>query len=57
MADFTLTAPGMSFSASSMGRVIVAIISSPGMTPLSTRITTRGKLVWGKTEDARLEAA
>ena len=35
--------------ASSTGRVIVAIISSAGMSPLSRRITTRGKLVWGKT--------
>src|SRR5437764_13905053 len=41
----------MSFMASSMGRVTVAIISSAGMTPLSARMTTRGKLVCGKTDD------
>jgi len=45
------TAPGMSFMASSTGRVIVAIISSAGMTPLSIRMTTRGKSVWGNTDD------
>ena len=36
--------PGMFFIASSTGRVIVAIISSAGITPLSMRITTRGKV-------------
>jgi hypothetical protein len=45
-----LAVPGMFFMASSTGRVIVAIISSAGMTPLSIRITTRGKSVRGKTE-------
>jgi hypothetical protein len=49
--------PGMSFIASSMGRVMVAIISSAGMTPLSTRMTTRGKLVCGNTDDGILNAA
>jgi hypothetical protein len=34
-----------------MGRVIVAIISSAGMTPLFTRTITRGKFVCGKTAD------
>ena len=47
----------MSFIASSMGRVIVAIISSAGITPLSTRITTRGKFVCGKTDDGTWNAA
>ncbi len=57
VADRTVTDPGMSFIASSMGRVIVAIISSAGMTPLSTRMTTRGKLVCGNTEDGMWKAA
>ena len=48
--------PRMSFIASSIGRVMVAIISSAGMTPLSTRMTTRGKSVWGKTEEERVRA-
>ena len=51
VAERTDTAPGMSFIASSMGRVTVAIISSAGMMPLSTRMTTRGKSVCGKTDD------
>ncbi len=57
VADRTLSDPGMSFIASSMGRVIVAIISSAGMTPLSTRITTRGKSVCGNTLDGMWNAA
>jgi hypothetical protein len=36
---------------------MVAIISSPGMTPLSTRITTLGKFVWGNTDDGMCHAA
>src|SRR5438477_11157326 len=48
--------PGMSFMASSIGRVIVAIIWSAGITPLSTRIATRGKAVWGKTEVGSVKA-
>src|SRR6266566_8385376 len=51
-----LVEPGMSFIASSMGLVMVAIISSAGMTPLSMRMTTRGKLVCGKTEDGMVTA-
>src|ERR1017187_5919326 len=51
VAERTVIAPGMSFIASSMGRVTVAIISSAGMMPLSTRMTTRGKLVCGNTDD------
>ena len=42
--------PGIFFIASSTDRVMVAIISSAGIVPLSIRITTRGKSVWGKTE-------
>ncbi len=57
VAERIVTTPGMSFMASSMGRVMVAIISSAGMTPLSTRMTTRGKFVCGKTEDGKVSAA
>ena len=49
--------PGMSFMASSIGRVIVAIIWSAGMTPLSTRTTTLGKSVCGKTDVGMVKAA
>src|SRR5437764_12590485 len=56
VADRTLTTPGMSFIASSTGRVIVAIIWSPGITPLSIRITTRGKSVCGNTDDGIVTA-
>ena len=51
VAERTVSAPGMSFIASSMGRVTVAIISSAGMMPLFTRMTTRGKFVCGNTDD------
>src|SRR5579859_4565995 len=51
VAERTEVTPGTSFIASSMGRVMVAIISSAGMMPLSTRMTTRGKSVWGNTDD------
>ena len=47
----TDTTPGMLFIASSMGRVMVAIISLAGMMPLFTRTTTRGKSVRGNTDD------
>jgi hypothetical protein len=46
----------MSFIASSMGRVMVAIISSAGMMPLSTMMPTRGKFVCGKTDDGMRSA-
>jgi hypothetical protein len=46
----------MLFMASSMGRVMVAIISFAGMMPLFTITTIRGKLVSGKTEDGVLRA-
>ena len=45
-----LAVPGMFFMASSTGRVIVAIISSAGITPLSISSTTRGKSVCGNTD-------
>ena len=57
VAERTVTAPGMSFIASSMGRVMVAIIWSAGITPLSARITTRGKSVRGNTDDDSVDAA
>ena len=57
VAERMVTTPGMSFMPSSTGRVMVAIISSAGMTPLSMRMTTRGKFVWGKTDDGRVRAA
>src|SRR5258706_15045809 len=51
-----LVEPGMSFIASSMGLVMVAIISSAGMTPLSIRMTTRGELVCGKNDEGMVTA-
>src|SRR5579885_2589491 len=48
--DCTRCNPGTLLTVSSMGRVMVTIIWSIGMTPLSTAITMRGKLVSGKTE-------
>src|SRR5712692_4995450 len=45
----TSCSPGTLFTASSMGRVMVTIIWSVGMTPLSTAIRIRGKFVAGKT--------
>ena len=53
----TLTTPGMLFIASSMGRVMVAIISLAGMMPLLTRTTTRGKFVSGNTDDGSITRA
>src|SRR5436305_12645607 len=47
--DLTCKSPGTLFTASSIGRVIVTIIWSVGMTPLSAAIRMRGKLVVGKT--------
>src|SRR6476659_9068879 len=51
VTERTFTTPGMSFIASSMGRVTVAIISSPGITPLSIKMTTRGKSACGNTDE------
>ena len=56
VAERTLTVPGMPFIASSIGRVMVAIISSAGMMPLSTRTITRGKSVRGKTDEGMWSA-
>ena len=57
VAERTNAAPGTSFIASSIGRVMVAIISSAGMTPLSIRMTQRGKFVCGKTDEGIRSAA
>ncbi len=46
----TVSKPGTLLTASSMGLVMVTCICSTGITPLSTPMTTRGKLVSGKTE-------
>ena len=43
-------------TASSSGRVIVTIIWSIGITPLSTPISTRGKFVDGNTETGMVNA-
>src|SRR5437870_210675 len=56
VTERTLTTPGMSFIASSIGLVTVAIISSPGITPLSIKITTRGKSVCGNTDEGIVSA-
>jgi hypothetical protein len=48
---------GTLLMASSIGLVMVTCICSTGMTPLSTPITTRGKLVSGKTEIGTWNAA
>src|SRR5690242_8749970 len=50
VAERTVVTPGTFFIASSIGRVIVAIISLAGMMPLFTRMTTRGKFVSGYTD-------
>ena len=48
--------PGTLLTASSSGRVTVTIIWSMGITPLSTPITMRGKLVSGKTAIGMVKA-
>src|ERR1700730_10800336 len=52
----TCNSPGTLLTASSIGRVTVTVIWSMGMTPLSTPINTRGKLVDGKTETGIVKA-
>ena len=54
--DRTCRRPGTLFTDSSIGRVIVTIIWSIGITPLSTPIRTRGKSVVGKTEIGMVKA-
>ncbi len=48
--------PGTLFTDSSMGRVMVTIIWSIGITPLSTPMTTRGKSVVGNTAIGMVKA-
>ena len=50
VVERTVLRPGTELTASSMGLVMVTCICSTGITPLSTPMTTRGKLVAGKTE-------
>ncbi len=52
----TCCKPGTLFTDSSIGRVMVTIIWSMGITPLSTPITTRGKSVVGNTEIGMVNA-
>src|ERR1700730_60479 len=54
--DFTFSSPGTLLTASSRGRVIVTIIWSIGITPLSTAIRIRGKFVAGKTATGTVKA-
>ena len=54
--DRTDSRPGTLLTASSTGRVIVTIIWSIGITPLSIPITMRGKFVSGKTEIGMVKA-
>src|SRR6516225_7879573 len=52
----TFSRPGTLFTVSSIGLVMVTIIWSIGMTPLSTAISIRGKLVSGKTDTGIVNA-
>src|SRR5579864_4947026 len=54
--DRTCCSPGTLFTASSTGRVMVTIIWSMGITPLSTPTMIRGKSVVGKTEIGMVNA-
>src|ERR1700746_405211 len=54
--DRTESNPGTLLTVSSMGRVIVTIIWSIGITPLSTAIRMRGKLVDGNTDTGTVNA-
>ena len=49
VVERTVVKPGTLLTASSMGLVMVTCICSTGITPLSTPMTMRGKLVSGKT--------
>ncbi len=55
VVERTVCRPGTELTAFSMGRVMVTSICSTGITPLSTPITTRGKLVSGNTEIGTLK--
>src|SRR4029077_1737004 len=54
--DLTCCSPGTLVTGASMGRVIMTIIWSMGITPLSTAIRMRGKLVVGKTATGMVNA-
>ena len=54
--DCTVCNPGTLLTASSSGRVIVTIIWSIGITPLSTPTITRGKFVDGNTATGMVNA-
>src|SRR5882724_9380676 len=56
VVDLTPSSPGTLLTASSTGRVIVTIIWSIGITPLSTARTRRGKFEVGKTATGILNA-
>src|SRR5215472_9039071 len=56
VTERTVSNPGTLLTASSTGRVMVTIIWSIGITPLSTAISTRGKLVDGNTETGMVKA-
>ena len=56
VVERTVSRPGTELTASSMGCVMVTSICSTGMTPLSMPMTTRGKIVSGKTEMGTLNA-
>src|SRR6478672_13471382 len=56
VVERTSSRPGTLLTASSTGRVIVTIIWSMGITPLSTASTMRGKFVVGKTATGILKA-
>src|SRR6516164_6418547 len=56
VVERTSSSPGTLLTASSIGRVIVTIISSIGITPLSTAIRMRGKLVEGNTDTGIVNA-
>ena len=56
VTEGTFCKPGTLFTASSSGRVMVTIIWSMGITPLSTPIRIRGKFVAGKTATGIVKA-
>src|ERR1700751_1080350 len=56
VVERTSSSPGTLLTASSIGRVIVTIIWSMGITPLSTAIRMRGKFVEGNTDTGIVKA-
>ncbi len=55
VVERTVSRPGTELTASSIGCVMVTSICSTGITPLSTPMTTRGKIGLGKDRDGHLE--